>query len=118
VEFFLWQSRVKAYLEVPEGAWTHNRQIPTAKCHNYQSFLFDTIYAFRYTTATEIIFTAIYTYESAIKVFARGFILDPFSYLRDPWNWLDFVVIFMSYVTLTIDLVNLKFSKIYLKQIL
>lgn len=57
-----------------------------------------------YTSSTEIIFTAIYTYESAIKVLARGFALDSFTYLRDAWNWLDFAVIFMSYVTLTIDL--------------
>ncbi len=59
----------------------------------------------RYTSATEIIFTAIYTYESTIKVLSRGFFMDDFSYLRDAWNWLDFVVILMSYVTLTIDLV-------------
>lgn len=32
--------------------------------------------------------------------------LDKFSYLRDAWNWLDFLVIAMSYVTLTIDLVK------------
>ena len=61
---------------------------------------------FRYTAASEIIFTAIYTYESTIKVLSRGFILNPFTYLRDAWNWLDFVVIAMSYVTLTIDLVG------------
>jgi hypothetical protein len=60
----------------------------------------------RYTSASEIIFTAIYTYESGIKVLSRGFILDPFTYLRDAWNWLDFLVIAMSYVTLTIDLVR------------
>ena len=60
---------------------------------------------YRETAASEIIFTAIYTYESTIKVLSRGFILDPFTYLRDAWNWLDFLVIAMSYVTLTIDLV-------------
>ena len=57
-----------------------------------------------YTSSTEIVFTAIYTYESAIKVIARGLFNAPFTYLRDAWNWLDFAVIFMSYVTLTIDL--------------
>jgi len=40
-----------------------------------------------------VIFTAIYTFESAVKVMARGFILEKFTYLRDAWNWLDFVVI-------------------------
>jgi hypothetical protein len=51
-----------------------------------------------------VIFTAIYTYESAVKLLARGFALRPFTYLRDPWNWLDFCVIGMSYVTIAIDL--------------
>lgn len=45
-----------------------------------------------------VIFTAIYTFESAVKVMARGFILQPFTYLRDAWNWLDFVVIALAWV--------------------
>ena len=43
-----------------------------------------------------VIFTAIYTFESATKVMGRGFILEPFSYLRDAWNWLDFIVITLA----------------------
>lgn len=31
---------------------------------------------------------------------ARGFILSPFTYLRDPWNWLDFAVIMLAYLTM------------------
>lgn len=45
-----------------------------------------------------VIFTGIYTFESAVKVMARGFILQPFTYLRDAWNWLDFVVIALAWV--------------------
>nr|CAD7567510.1 unnamed protein product [Timema californicum] len=44
-----------------------------------------------------VIFTGIYTFESAVKVMARGFILQPFTYLRDAWNWLDFVVIALAF---------------------
>ncbi|KAF3425644.1 hypothetical protein E2986_04253 [Frieseomelitta varia] len=55
----------------------------------------------------KVIFTGIYTFESAVKVMARGFILQPFTYLRDAWNWLDFVVIALAYVTMGIDLGNL-----------
>ena len=58
----------------------------------------------RYTASTEVIFTAIYTYESAVKLLSRGFALEDFTYLRDAWNWLDFAVIGMSYVTIAIDL--------------
>ncbi|XP_065082669.1 sodium channel protein para isoform X10 [Ochlerotatus camptorhynchus] len=57
--------------------------------------------------STEVIFTGIYTFESGVKVMARGFILQPFTYLRDAWNWLDFVVIALAYVTMGIDLGNL-----------
>ena len=48
---------------------------------------------FRYTASTEVVFTAIYTYESAVKLLSRGFALNGFTYLRDAWNWLDFSVI-------------------------
>jgi hypothetical protein len=43
-----------------------------------------------------IIFTVIYTFEAIIKILARGFILDEFSFLRDAWNWLDFIVITLA----------------------
>ncbi|XP_054027181.1 sodium channel protein type 5 subunit alpha [Dryobates pubescens] len=46
----------------------------------------------------EFTFTGIYTFESLIKILARGFCLNEFTFLRDPWNWLDFTVIVMAYV--------------------
>ncbi|XP_068604538.1 sodium channel protein type 5 subunit alpha-like [Brachionichthys hirsutus] len=59
-----------------------------------------------WTKHLEYTFTAIYTFESAIKIFARGFCVVPFTFLRDPWNWLDFTVIIMAYVTEFVDLGN------------
>lgn len=50
------------------------------------------------SSRSRVIFTGIYTFESAVKVMARGFILQPFTYLRDAWNWLDFVVIALAWV--------------------
>ncbi|XP_055360961.1 sodium channel, voltage-gated, type I-like, alpha [Betta splendens] len=47
----------------------------------------------------EYTFTAIYTFESLVKILARGFCVGKFTFLRDPWNWLDFSVIVMAYVT-------------------
>uniref|UniRef100_A0A3Q2E4L0 Ion transport domain-containing protein n=1 Tax=Cyprinodon variegatus TaxID=28743 RepID=A0A3Q2E4L0_CYPVA len=44
----------------------------------------------------EYTFTGIYTFESLIKILARGFCMGPFTFLRDPWNWLDFSVIVMA----------------------
>ncbi|XP_051989664.1 sodium channel, voltage gated, type XII, alpha a [Xyrauchen texanus] len=54
----------------------------------------------------ECTFTGIYTFESLIKILARGFCTEPFTFLRDPWNWLDFSVIVMAYVTEFVDLGN------------
>ncbi|XP_069873512.1 sodium channel protein type 11 subunit alpha, partial [Dipodomys merriami] len=45
------------------------------------------------SNTAEYIFTGIYILEAIIKILARGFILDEFSFLRDPWNWLDSFVI-------------------------
>ncbi|XP_053455663.1 sodium channel protein type 10 subunit alpha isoform X3 [Nycticebus coucang] len=52
----------------------------------------------------EYVFTVIYTFEALIKILARGFCLNEFTYLRDPWNWLDFSVITLAYVGSAIDL--------------
>ncbi|KAI4880621.1 hypothetical protein NFI96_021170, partial [Prochilodus magdalenae] len=59
-----------------------------------------------WTKYLEYTFTGIYTFESLIKILARGFCLGPFTFLRDPWNWLDFSVIVMAYVTEFVDLGN------------
>ncbi|XP_053115869.1 sodium channel protein type 5 subunit alpha-like isoform X5 [Hemicordylus capensis] len=52
----------------------------------------------------EYTFTGIYTFESLIKILARGFCMTEFTFLRDPWNWLDFSVIVMAYITEFVEL--------------
>lgn len=42
---------------------------------------------------TNNIFTAIFTIEMFMKIIAYGFVLDEYTYLRDPWNWLDFIIV-------------------------
>ncbi|XP_041960946.1 sodium channel protein type 4 subunit alpha B-like [Alosa sapidissima] len=59
-----------------------------------------------WTKYLEYTFTGIYTFESLIKILARGFCVGPFTFLRDPWNWLDFSVISMAYLTEFVDLGN------------
>ncbi|XP_029287565.1 sodium channel, voltage gated, type VIII, alpha subunit b isoform X2 [Cottoperca gobio] len=54
----------------------------------------------------EYTFTGIYTFESLTKIVARGFAIDGFTFLRDPWNWLDFMVISMAYITEFVNLGN------------
>ncbi|RMZ93884.1 sodium channel para isoform X6 [Brachionus plicatilis] len=51
---------------------------------------------------TEIVFTLIYTFEAFLKIIARGFCMKKFTFLRDPWNWLDFIVLILAYTTLFI----------------
>ncbi|CAG4947677.1 unnamed protein product [Colias eurytheme] len=53
------------------------------------------------------IFLAIYTAEMIIKCIAKGFILNKYTYLRNPWNWLDFVVITSGYATIGMEVGNL-----------
>ncbi|GAB1286379.1 Sodium channel protein type 3 subunit alpha [Apodemus speciosus] len=62
---------------------------------------------FRFSATSALYtFTGIYTFESLIKILARGFCLEDFTFLRDPWNWLDFSVIVMAYVTEFVNLGN------------
>ncbi|XP_046591889.1 sodium channel protein 60E isoform X2 [Neodiprion lecontei] len=55
----------------------------------------------------EYIFLAIYTAEMVIKSIAKGFILNKYTYLRNPWNWLDFLVITSGYATIGMEVGNL-----------
>ncbi|CAF3628000.1 unnamed protein product [Rotaria socialis] len=52
----------------------------------------------------EYIFTILYTTEALTKCIARGFILEKYTFLRDAWNWLDFIVIVLAYITFFINL--------------
>ena len=49
---------------------------------------------------TEALFTTVFTLECLVKVIAMGFVLDDTSYLKDGWNVMDFVVVFVSLVSL------------------
>ncbi|NXK71417.1 SCN4A protein, partial [Amazona guildingii] len=49
---------------------------------------------------TEYVFTGIYTCEILIKVVAAGFVWNEFTFLRDPWNCMDFVTTVVMYATM------------------
>ncbi|XP_030629759.1 sodium channel protein type 4 subunit alpha A [Chanos chanos] len=59
-----------------------------------------------WSKTVEYVFTGIYTFEATVKVLSRGFCIGPFTFLQDPWNWLDFMVISMAYITEFVDLGN------------
>lgn len=47
----------------------------------------------------EPVFVISFAIECTLKILGMGFILDPGSYLRDSWNWLDFIVVISSLLT-------------------
>lgn len=45
---------------------------------------------------SELVFTILFTIECTLKILAMGFICERGCYLRDAWNWLDFIVVVTS----------------------
>ena len=48
-----------------------------------------------------------FTAEAAVKIIALGFVRRPNTYLRDPWNVLDFLVVVFGWIGLVPGLNNL-----------
>jgi hypothetical protein len=48
---------------------------------------------------SELAFTILFTIEAAVRIIARGFIGHKGAYLRDGWNWLDWIVVVMSWLS-------------------
>ena len=48
---------------------------------------------------SENVFTGIFTVEMLLKMIAMGVIVHKGAYLRDMWNWLDFIVVLSGLVT-------------------
>lgn len=44
----------------------------------------------------DIVFSVIYLVECLIKIVALGFIRHKSAYLRDGWNWIDFIIVCLS----------------------
>jgi hypothetical protein len=47
-------------------------------------------------STSEPIFTTLFTLEAIIKIVGMGFFIGSGSYLREAWNWLDFIVVITS----------------------
>ena len=46
------------------------------------------------------IFTSIFTLECAMKIIVYGFIFGKNTYLKDRWNWIDFLVVITSLLSI------------------
>jgi len=61
------------------------------------------------TQMADYVFTACFTFEMVVKIIAMGFIMTkgdparhmPGAYLRDAWNWLDFVVVLAAWIEIS-----------------
>ena len=49
----------------------------------------------------DMIFLIIFSIEMTLKIITQGFVMEQFSYLRDPWNVLDFLVVVLGWVSLS-----------------
>lgn len=38
-------------------------------------------------------FTGVFVLECMLKIIGFGFVADEYTYLRDPWNFLDFIIV-------------------------
>ncbi|TRY66853.1 hypothetical protein DNTS_033024 [Danionella cerebrum] len=54
----------------------------------------------------EYIFLIIFTLECFLKIIAYGLLFHEGAYLRNCWNILDFVIVFMGLFTLVVDTIN------------
>ncbi|CAD8151145.1 unnamed protein product [Paramecium pentaurelia] len=56
-----------------------------------------------WTDSLEYLFTAIFIIEFLLKIIAMGFLLDKQTYLRDGWNFIDFIVVITGIISLFIS---------------
>lgn len=57
-------------------------------------------------------FTAAFAIESVLKAIAFGLFIEHGSYLRETWNQLDFLIVFVSIVDASFENINLPVIKI------
>ena len=57
-------------------------------------------------------FNIIFTMEATIKIISFGFFFDRGSYLREPWNQLDFFIVVSSLIDMCLESVDIPMIKI------
>ncbi len=60
---------------------------------------------------SEYFFIVAFSVEFVIRVIAWGFIWGKGTYLRNAWNWLDFIVVITSYLAIHPSLGNISFIR-------
>ncbi|XP_041084014.1 voltage-dependent L-type calcium channel subunit alpha-1S-like isoform X1 [Polyodon spathula] len=55
----------------------------------------------------EYIFLIVFTIEAFLKIVAYGFLFHPDAYLRNCWNILDFIIVFVGLFTVALETISL-----------
>jgi len=61
------------------------------------------------------IISLIFLLEACIKIFVMGFVVGKHTYLRDPFNILDFVIVILSIVSYLLDVLDTKIDISYIR---
>jgi voltage-dependent calcium channel L type alpha-1D len=63
---------------------------------------------------SDIIFTSFFAFDCSLRIIANGFLFNgEYSYLRDPWNILDFLIVLMSGISLGVQSDSIKLIKVF-----
>lgn len=61
----------------------------------------------------DITFNSIFILECVLKIIARGFIIGENAYLKDSWSKLDFVIVVIACIDMSVTTVNLSIFKLF-----
>ena len=61
----------------------------------------------------ESYFIVVFSTEAIMKIISLGFVIKKGSYLRDPWNWLDFLVVLCSFISIIPGIDNYTFLRTF-----
>jgi hypothetical protein len=55
----------------------------------------------------DTIFNVFFLIECSLKIISYGFILGEYTYIRDSWNQMDFIIVLSSIIDMSVTTVDL-----------
>ena len=56
----------------------------------------------------DYIFSAVFIFEAMLKIITNGFVLGKKTYLRDPWNVIDFLIVLAAFIDFLLVILNVE----------
>ncbi|KAG6610260.1 Voltage-gated Ion Channel (VIC) Superfamily [Phytophthora cinnamomi] len=63
--------------------------------------------------SADTLFTVLFAIECTMKIVAMGLFGDQGAYLMDPWNWMDFIVVFIGILAVIPGIPNVSMLRIF-----